>query len=57
MDPVNPSILYASFWNVKRTPYSLESGGPGSLSGKQRMVAIHGPTSPKMKGCPKVRWE
>ncbi len=30
MDPVNPSILYASFWNVKRTPYSLESGGPGS---------------------------
>lgn len=30
MDPVNPSVLYASFWNVKRTPYSLESGGPGS---------------------------
>ena len=30
MDPVNPSILYASFWNVKRTPYSLESGGIGS---------------------------
>lgn len=30
MDPVNPSVLYASFWNVKRTPYSLESGGLGS---------------------------
>ena len=30
MDPVNPSVLYASFWNVKRTPYSLESGGNGS---------------------------
>lgn len=30
MDPSNPRILYASFWRVKRTPYSLESGGPGS---------------------------
>src|SRR3954466_8041870 len=30
MDPVNPRVLYASTWNVRRTPYSLESGGPGS---------------------------
>ncbi|MEM1191056.1 MAG: glycosyl hydrolase [Pseudomonadota bacterium] len=30
MDPTNPRILYTSFWRVKRTPYSLESGGPGS---------------------------
>lgn len=30
MDPTNPRILYASFWRVLRTPYSLESGGPGS---------------------------
>lgn len=30
LDPTNPRILYASFWRVKRTPYSLESGGPGS---------------------------
>ncbi len=30
MDPTNPRILYASFWRVKRTPYSLESGGEGS---------------------------
>lgn len=30
MDPTNPRILFASFWQVKRTPYSLESGGPGS---------------------------
>jgi photosystem II stability/assembly factor-like uncharacterized protein len=30
MDPANPRILYASTWQVKRTPYSLESGGPGS---------------------------
>jgi photosystem II stability/assembly factor-like uncharacterized protein len=30
LDPNNPRILYASMWRVKRTPYSLESGGPGS---------------------------
>jgi photosystem II stability/assembly factor-like uncharacterized protein len=30
MDPVNPRVLYASFWRVLRTPYSLESGGEGS---------------------------
>jgi len=30
MDPGNPRILYATTWNVRRTPYSLESGGPGS---------------------------
>lgn len=30
LDPVNPRILYASTWQVLRTPYSLESGGAGS---------------------------
>jgi photosystem II stability/assembly factor-like uncharacterized protein len=30
MDPTNPRILYASTWRIKRTPYSLESGGAGS---------------------------
>ncbi|MEO8663317.1 MAG: glycosyl hydrolase [Bryobacteraceae bacterium] len=30
LNPGNPRILYAAFWQVKRTPYSLESGGPGS---------------------------
>jgi photosystem II stability/assembly factor-like uncharacterized protein len=30
MDPTNPRVLYAGFWQVSRTPYSLESGGPGS---------------------------
>ncbi len=31
MDPTNPRILYASTWRIRRTPYSLESGGDGSL--------------------------
>lgn len=30
MDPTNPRVLYASTWHVRRTPYSLISGGPGS---------------------------
>jgi len=30
MDPGNPRILYASTWRIRRTPYSLESGGEGS---------------------------
>lgn len=30
IDPNNPRILYATTWNVRRTPYSLSSGGEGS---------------------------
>ena len=30
LDPTNPRVLYATFWRVRRTPYSLESGGDGS---------------------------
>lgn len=30
IDPHNPRVLYSSTWKIKRTPYSLESGGPGS---------------------------
>jgi len=32
MDPNDPDVLYAGFWQVYRTPWSMESGGPeGSL--------------------------
>jgi photosystem II stability/assembly factor-like uncharacterized protein len=30
MEPGNPSVLYAGMWHVRRTPYSMESGGEGS---------------------------
>jgi photosystem II stability/assembly factor-like uncharacterized protein len=30
LDPTNPRIIYASTWSIRRTPYSLESGGEGS---------------------------
>lgn len=29
-EPGNPRVLYASTWNVRRTPYSFSSGGEGS---------------------------
>jgi photosystem II stability/assembly factor-like uncharacterized protein len=30
MDPVNPRVLYAGFWQFVRRPWELVSGGPGS---------------------------
>lgn len=30
LEPGNPRVIYASTWNVRRTPYSFSSGGPGS---------------------------
>ena len=30
MDPSNPRILFAGFWQARRFPWDLQSGGPGS---------------------------
>ncbi len=30
LDPTNPNVIYAGFWEVYRKPWTLESGGPGS---------------------------
>lgn len=30
MDPTNPRILYAAFWDHQRLPWYVRSGGPGS---------------------------
>ncbi|HEX5759035.1 MAG TPA: glycosyl hydrolase [Thermoanaerobaculia bacterium] len=30
LDPTNPRVLYAATWRVRRRPWTLESGGPGS---------------------------
>jgi photosystem II stability/assembly factor-like uncharacterized protein len=29
-DPSNPNILFAALWQARRTPWSMDSGGPGS---------------------------
>jgi len=30
IDPTNPRVIYAGFWQARRTPWDLTSGGPGS---------------------------
>jgi photosystem II stability/assembly factor-like uncharacterized protein len=30
MDPANPRVLYAAFWDHQRLPWQVRSGGPGS---------------------------
>ena len=30
LDPNSPNVIYAAFWDVHRTPWDLDSGGPGS---------------------------
>jgi photosystem II stability/assembly factor-like uncharacterized protein len=30
MDPGNPRVLYAAFWEISRKPWRMDSGGPGS---------------------------
>ncbi len=30
LDPLSPRILYATFWQARRLPWRLDSGGPGS---------------------------
>ncbi len=30
LDPSNPDVIYATFWQMRRTPWGFDSGGPGS---------------------------
>lgn len=56
MDPSNSRVLYASTWRIRRTPYSLESGGEGSELWKS---TDGGDTWNKLsgqKGMPKGPW-
>lgn len=52
LDPNNPRILYASTWNVQRTPYSLSSGGDGSALWKSTDSGEHWHEISKNKGFP-----
>lgn len=53
MDPTNPRVLYASMWSFKRTPYSLESGGPGSGIWKSTDGGDHWSELTRNPGLPK----
>jgi photosystem II stability/assembly factor-like uncharacterized protein/DNA-binding FrmR family transcriptional regulator len=54
LDPGSPSVMYASTWRVKRTPYSLESGGPGSGLWKSTDGGEHWTEITKNKGLPQA---
>lgn len=56
MDATNPRILYASMWRVKRTPYSLESGGEGSSIWKSTDGGDTWKDISKSDGMPKGIW-
>lgn len=52
MDPGNPRILYASTWRIRRTPYSLESGGQGSALWKSTDAGDSWRNITRAKGLP-----
>ncbi len=55
IDPRNPRVLYATTWQAHRTPWKLESGGPGSALYKS---TDGGDTWKKLtgEGLPKGLW-
>jgi len=56
MDPNNPRILYASTWRIRRTPYSLESGGEGSALWKSTDGGENWENISKNEGLPGGIW-
>ena len=56
MDPNNPRVLYASMWRIRRTPYSLESGGLGSAIWKTTDGGDNWTNISHNEGLPKGIW-
>jgi photosystem II stability/assembly factor-like uncharacterized protein len=55
-DPNNPRIMYATTWRIRRTPYSLESGGEGSAMWKSTDGGDSWTDISKNDGLPKGTW-
>ncbi len=56
MDPNNSRVLYAATWRIRRTPYSLESGGEGSYLWKSTDGGDTWTNISKNDGMPKGTW-
>jgi photosystem II stability/assembly factor-like uncharacterized protein len=56
MDPADPEVLYASFWQVQRTPWSLSSGGRGSGLFKTTDGGVHWAEITANRGLPRGLW-
>ena len=56
LDPNNARIIYASTWRIRRTPYSLESGGAGSALWKSVDGGDTWENISKNKGLPTGTW-
>ena len=56
LDPNNPRIIYASTWRIRRTPYSLSSGGEGSAMWISTDGGETWENISERKGLPKGTW-
>ncbi len=56
LDPNNPRNMFASFWNVRRTPFGMESGGKGSGIWKSTDGGENWENIKQAKGLPKGVW-
>ncbi len=56
LDPNNARIIYASTWRIRRTPFSLESGGEGSAIWKSTDGGDSWTNISKNEGMPKGIW-
>ncbi|MEM6297620.1 MAG: glycosyl hydrolase [Bacteroidota bacterium] len=56
LDPMNPRVLYASTWRIRRTPYSLSSGGEGSALWKSTDGGDNWTEITRNEGLPKGVW-
>ncbi len=56
IDPNNSRILYATTWTIRRTPYSLSSGGDGSALWKSTDSGETWTNISENKGLPKGVW-
>ena len=55
-EPGNSRVLYATTWNIRRTPYSLESGGEGSALWKSTDQGETWKNISANKGLPEGTW-